>query len=446
MATNNQNQQNQSLIVNVERNLLSLMLHSHNAAINILMTLKTEDFLINYHQTLFQAVADYIKQFKVFDFERFQHFLIPHNRLTKVGGIKFITDIFELYISDERLDEYTAMIIAASQNRQLQSLFQEVQIDLQKKLPIAEILANTEKRIIELRHRIGNQSFLEINQLVEKVYEKIQSLANAESPFTGITAGISQLDQQTLGFQDGDLIILAARPGMGKTALAINFMLTAAANNYKIAFVSLEMPSEQIVQRMIGTKAKVNGNQIRTGQGLTNPEWTAITKAVQELKLQNIFIDDAPEAKLSLIHNRLRKLTETEKIDLIIIDYLQLLSSGEGRIDNRQNEISQISRTLKLMAREFNKPVICLSQLSRNVEKRENKRPIMSDLRDSGAIEQDADLILFLFRNDYYLKNSIEDYEPTGEAEIIISKHRNGPTGVVNVLFSEEFGYFQETN
>ena len=282
-------------------------------------------------------------------------------------------------------------------------------------------------------------------EVIEVIKEKLVNTDRRTGKLTGTPSGYTDLDKITNGFQPGDLVILAARPSMGKTALALNFAMNASIeHNVPVGVFSLEMPAEQLMQRMLSATSGVNSDKIRSFN-LTDKEWPKIDIGVNKLAKSKIYIDDTAGAKIADIQSKAKKLkAKHDDLGLIVIDYLQLITTSTfSKSDNRQQEVSEISRSLKAMARDLKVPVIALSQLSRTVEKREDKRPMLSDLRESGAIEQDADLVMFIYRDDYYNSNKKEEPQAsTGVAQVSIAKHRNGATGVVELLFLKDVGLF----
>jgi replicative DNA helicase len=270
--------------------------------------------------------------------------------------------------------------------------------------------------------------------------EKIQRIHDQGDATTGIRSLYNDLDRVTTGFQKGDLIILAARPSVGKTAFALNITLNASSiASGAIAIFSLEMPAEQLATRMLSAKSRVAGQKLRTGK-LDNNDWSKVNEAVSELRRQKIYIDDTPGIKVGDIFAKCRTLKNESGLALVVIDYIQLIQ-GTGKVESRQQEVSEISRRLKALARELDVPVIALSQLSRSVEGREDKRPLMSDLRESGSIEQDADIVAFLYRDDYYNKEARTE-DNNSISELIIGKHRNGPTATIELLFKKNTSTF----
>ena len=297
-----------------------------------------------------------------------------------------------------------------------------------------------EKQILDVTRRRKTTDFKSSNEVVNEVIENIHKMSAQKSGVTGVATGYRDLDNTTNGFQRGDLIILAARPSMGKTAFALNVAMQIAQLNHQAAAIfSLEMPAEQLISRMLSAKSRVPGGQLRTGF-LNNNEWNQLNEAAADLKATKIFIDDSPNVRVSEIHSKCRKLQAEHGLAVILIDYIQLITGSGRNPDNRQQEVSEISRGLKGLARELQVPVIALSQLSRSVEKREDKRPMLSDLRESGALEQDADIVMFLYRDEYYQREKSE--EGTEKTEINIAKHRNGPTRQIELAFERNINAF----
>ena len=277
-------------------------------------------------------------------------------------------------------------------------------------------------------------------EIFDATIKHIQAIQEAGTAITGVKTKFRDLDSKTAGFQKGDLIIVAARPSMGKTALALNLAMNSAEiTPGAVAIFSLEMPAEQVATRILAANSGVEIQKLRTGQ-LNDEDWSKVNEATQRLKQMNFFIDDTPGIKVSEMYAKARKLAQDEGLYMIVVDYIQLIQAT-GKSDSRQQEVSEISRRLKAMARELNVPLIALSQLSRSVEARQDKRPMLSDLRESGALEQDADLVLFLYRDAYYNRDE-NDNSNREDVELLIAKHRNGPTGKVLLAFQKEINAF----
>lgn len=291
---------------------------------------------------------------------------------------------------------------------------------------------------MEVAQRKNSGAFKNIKDVLVQTYDNIEQLHNRKGDITGIPTGFIELDRMTAGFQRNDLIIVAARPSVGKTAFALNIAQNVATKtDESVAIFSLEMGAEQLVMRMLCAEGNINAQNLRTGN-LTEEDWGKLTMAMGSLSNSGIFIDDTPGIRVSEIRSKCRRLKQENGLGMILIDYLQLIQGSGRSSDNRQQEVSEISRALKALARELEVPVIALSQLSRGVEQRQDKRPMMSDIRESGSIEQDADIVAFLYRDDYYDKES----ENKNIIEIIIAKQRNGPVGTVSLAFVKEYNKF----
>src|SRR6056297_3355974 len=302
---------------------------------------------------------------------------------------------------------------------------------------VKSLIELAEKRIFDISQQREKRDFSHMKDIVLDVFNLLEERANHDGSMTGLTTGFQDIDHMTAGLQKSDFILIAARPSMGKTAFALNLALNAAVkDNANVAIFSLEMAKEQLVQRIVSMESLVESTKLRSGQ-LEGDDWDKITRASSRISESNIYIDDTPGITLFEVQSKCRRLSAQNGLDLVVIDYLQLME-GEGRSESRQQEISSLSRGLKGLAREMSCPVISLSQLSRAPEQRQDHRPILSDLRESGAIEQDADVVMFLYRDEYYN----EDSEKRGIAEVKIAKHRNGPTGTVELAWVERFTKF----
>ncbi|MGR4030919.1 replicative DNA helicase, partial [Bacillus sp. ZZQ-131] len=300
------------------------------------------------------------------------------------------------------------------------------------------LLNEAEKKILEVSHQTNAKAFQNIKDVLVDAYDKIELLHNQKGEVTGIPTGFTELDKMTAGFQRNDLIIVAARPSVGKTAFSLNIAQNVATKtDENVAIFSLEMGSDQLVMRMLCAEGNIDAQRLRTGS-LTSDDWAKLTMAMGSLSNAGIYIDDTPGIKVNEIRAKCRRLKQEQGLGMVLIDYLQLIQGSGKSGENRQQEVSEISRTLKGIARELQVPVIALSQLSRGVESRQDKRPMMSDIRESGSIEQDADIVAFLYREDYYDRET----ENKNTIEIIIAKQRNGPVGSVELAFVKEFNKF----
>ncbi len=419
--------------------------------------MEKEDFYLNAHQLIFNAMSVLNDNGSPIDATSLVTKLIDLNALQQVGGTQYIMQLTDGAVTSANTKHYSEMIKEKAVMRNLILACNEIVSDcFDSTNENEEIMDIAEKKLLDITRNRRTTSFKGSEELVSNVLDNIYKMRENKSSITGMKTGYVDLDRITNGLQAGDMIILAARPSMGKTAFALNVGLQIAMHNKNAcAIFSLEMPAESLVQRMLSAKAKITGSKLRTGF-LTSRELNGLNEAAADLKQLGIYIDDSPGIKMPEIFSKCRKLQSEREIGVIIIDYIQLISGGSKKAENRQQEVSDISRNLKALARELNVPVIALSQLSRSVEQRENKRPMMSDLRESGSLEQDADLIAFLYRDSYYnkYKKSDEEMSETPEVkedenaiektELIIAKHRNGPTGDINLAFAKSVNAFYD--
>ncbi|MCR4634541.1 MAG: replicative DNA helicase [Erysipelotrichaceae bacterium] len=400
-----------------------------------------EDFYLEKHRSIYNIMSSMFENKEKVDTVSLSTKLKDFGIYDKIGGLEYIMQLANATISANNTAEYISIIRNKSLARKVIKVGEEISNDaFDTSVGVDEMLENVERKVTEVTRSKTSADFLRGEAVFDQTIKHIQAIQEAGSDITGVRTLYSDLDSKTAGFQKGDLIIVAARPSMGKTALALNLaMNSASVTPGAVAIFSLEMPAEQVATRILAAKAKVEIHKLRTGT-LNDEEWSRINIAAQELKKQNFYIDDTPGIKVSEMYAKARKLAQDEGLYMIVVDYIQLIQAT-GKSDSRQQEVSEISRRLKAMARELSVPVIALSQLSRSVEARQDKRPMLSDLRESGALEQDADLVLFLYRDAYY--NREENAENTREdVELLIAKHRNGPTGKVTLAFEKEINAF----
>ena len=356
----------------------------------------------------------------------------------EISGMEFVRDLLSAVPTSSNVKYYAEIVSEKAMLRKLIKTTEEISnacyLGKEKTQDILEV---TEKKIFDLVQNRGANEFVPIRQVVLNAIEKIEMASRTQGNVTGIPTGFIDLDYKMSGFQPSDLILVAARPSMGKTAFVLNIAQYMAFHNHVTAAIfSLEMSKEQLVNRMLSLESKVDSQSIRTGN-LEDEDWAKLIEGANIIGNSNLIIDDKPGISISELRSKCRKYKMEHNLGVIFIDYLQLMT-GSGRSESRQQEISEISRSLKALARELNVPVVALSQLSRAVEQRPDHRPMMSDLRESGAIEQDADVIMFIYRDDYYNKDS----ENKGIAEIIIAKQRNGPIGTVNLVWLPNYTKF----
>src|SRR3954465_3725580 len=377
---------------------------------------------------------------KVVDLVTVTEDLAAAKLIEDTGGVTYLSELAGSVPTAANVEYYARIVEEKSLLRRLiRTATNIAQEGYSREDEVEELLGEAEKTIMEVAQRKNAGSFQNIKDVLVRTYDNIEILTNRKGDVTGIPTGFAELDRMTAGFQRNDLIIVAARPSVGKTAVALNIAQNVATKtDESVAIFSLEMGAEQLVMRMICAEGNINEQRLRTGS-LTDEDWGKLTMAMGSLSNAGIFIDDTPGVRVQEIRAKCRRLKQEQGgLGMILIDYLQLVL-GNGRSgENRQQEVSEISRSLKALARELQVPVIALSQLSRGVEQRQDKRPMMSDIRESGSIEQDADIVAFLYRDDYYDKES----ENKNIIEIIIAKQRNGPTGTVSLAFIKEYNKF----
>ncbi|WP_088227219.1 replicative DNA helicase [Desulfosporosinus sp. FKB] len=421
-----------------EQAVLGAMMLEPESASSIFEFLQAEDFYRDNHRLIFSAIRELFEKGDPIDLVSVAEILRQQGRIEQVGGIATISEIARSVPSAANVDYYSKIV---SEKALLRQLIQVTSSIYERGYEPGEeaktLLEDAEKLILDLSRRRVKDGFSIIRDILLDTFEKIEYLYANKGNLTGVPTFFTELDRMTSGWQPSDLVIIAARPSMGKTALVLNMAQNAAVRaNVPVAIFSLEMSKEQLVQRMLCGEAMVDQQRVRTGE-LLDADWPKLTRAVGPLSEAPIFIDDTVGISLAELRSKARRLKTEHNLSMIIIDYLQLLTVGK-RAESRQQEVAQISRSLKGLARELKVPVIALSQLNRGVEQRQDKRPLMSDLLESGAIEADADVISFIYRDEYYNQES----EKKGIAELIIAKHRNGPVGTVELGFLKEFTKF----
>lgn len=427
-----------------EQALISSMLSYQNSVQTAIeLGLHAEDFYVEAHKRIYGVMMTMFEEGKPIDSPSLLGRLNDLKMLNTVGGINYILELSDTSVSSANTKYYVELIQDKAYLRNLIITAQQIAQDgYDTSINLDDVMDKAEKQLLNVTRTRRTSEFRVAREVVKDVLENIQKMSTQHSSVTGTSSGFRALDRMTNGFQRGDLIILAARPSMGKTAFALNIGLNAAQiTKQAVAIFSLEMPAEQLITRMLSVKSRITGSILRTGQLNSNNEWNALNEAAADLRQTKIFIDDSPTIRVAEIFSKCRKLQTENPLGLIVIDYIQLISSSsKSNGENRQQEVSEISRGLKALARELNVPVIALSQLSRSVEQRSDKRPQLSDLRESGALEQDADLVIFLYRQAYYEKD--EERPSTEKTEILISKHRNGPIGQVELAFEANINAF----
>ncbi|MBS2023941.1 MAG: replicative DNA helicase [Deltaproteobacteria bacterium] len=436
--------------LDAERSVLGGILLDNQSLNDVLEVVKPEDFYREAHRKVYEAMISLFNKNEPVDRITVKDALTQQGLFEAVGGDDFIDLLDKIVPSASNLGYYARIVREKAIARRLIEAAQAIQAQgFEQAGDIAEFLDEAERRIFAVTEQKAQTGFAPVREVVRDAFKLLQNLYERQEEITGIATGFSDLDRMTSGFQPGDLVLLAARPSMGKTAFALNIAThvgcRAKFNGKKcgVAIFSLEMPKEQLVMRMLSSEARVDAQRIRTGR-LVESDWSKLAHAAGVLAEANIVIDDSPGVGALDLRAKCRRLaaknmTGEAPLGLIIIDYLQLMKGNE-RIESREQQISEISRSLKGLAKELKVPVIALSQLNRSLEKRPDKRPVMSDLRESGAIEQDADTICFLYREEVYEKDK-EDVR--GVAEVIVGKQRNGPIGMAPVAFLHEFTRFE---
>lgn len=364
--------------------------------------------------------------------------------INSIGGLEYLSEVIDSVITAANIDYYIDIVREKALRRKLIEVSTSITTSaFDEETETNDIIDNAEKKIFTVTKARKAGEFKNIIDVMKSTEERLESLAKNDKDITGIATGFYDFDKLTSGLHENELIIVAARPAMGKTAFAVNLAVNAAINSKKnVALFNLEMSAEQLAMRMISAQGGIDQNKLKTGR-LEHNDWKKVNEAISELSDTNLFIEDASGITVSEIRAKCRRLaTQGPGLGLVVIDYLQLIDGSAKYAGNRQQEVSEISRSLKTMAMELKVPVIALAQLSRSVELRENKRPIMSDLRESGSIEQDADIVAFLYRDDYYNK-SAQEQTNISVTELIVGKHRNGNTGTIELLFERNMSNFR---
>ncbi|WEG12808.1 replicative DNA helicase [Pullulanibacillus sp. KACC 23026] len=426
--------------IEAEQAVLGAIFLEPNSIVTASEVLTPEDFYRSAHQRIYSVMLDLSERGEPVDVITLTAELRDRKQLDEVGGLSYLTELANSAPTAANIEYYSHIVEEkAILRRLIRTATQIVSDGYQREDEVESILDDAEKTILEVSQKKRSTAFQSIKDVLVETYDNIELLNNRKGDVTGIPTGFIELDRMTAGFQRNDLIIVAARPSVGKTAFALNIAQNVAIKaNENVAIFSLEMGAQQLVMRMLCAEGNIDAQRLRTGR-LEEADWQKLTMAMGSLSNAGIYIDDTPGIRVNEIRAKCRRLQQERGLGMILIDYLQLIQGSSSRgSENRQQEVSEISRTLKALARELNVPVIALSQLSRGVESRQDKRPMMSDIRESGSIEQDADIVAFLYRDDYYDKES----EKQNIIEIIIAKQRNGPVGTVELAFVKEYNKF----
>ncbi len=428
-----------------EMSVLGVCFLSKDALNKVCEEVSADMFYSEANQKIFDAIKSLFDNKTPIDVTTLKEELDKKKNLNAVGGVDYITEVIDSVATPANIDYYIKIVKEKAVVRSLIDTATEIVTDAyEDEENITSLLDDAEKKILGVIKNRQASEFLSITTVLRRAQEQLEELANNHRAITGIETGFFKLDKSTAGLHPGELIIIAARPGMGKTAFALNIATHAGMTTDKaIAVFNLEMSAEQLVNRMISSVGAIDGYKLQTGMMQSN-DWKRYNEAMSQLAETNIYIEDNAGITAAEIRAKCRRLASSEKgLGLVVIDYLQLVTSGGKRIESRQVEVSDISRSLKTMAMELKVPVIALAQLSRSAEKRENNQPMLADLRESGSIEQDADIVMFINRKDYFQAKGQLDRESTVPAELIIAKHRKGTTGKIDLLFELNLSNFK---
>ena len=422
-----------------EQAIIGSMLTDRDAVISAIEILKEEDFYREDNKAIYTAILNLYNRAEPIDIITVKSELESMGKFEQVGGLEYLAELPEKVPTTANAMKYIKIVEEKSTLRRLIKTANEIiELGYSPTEDVEDIMEGAEKKIFNIMQEKNQKGYAPIKDVLVESFTKLEELYNRKQHITGVPSGFTELDYRTAGFHGSELILIAARPAMGKTAFALNIATNAAVKaNVPVAVFSLEMSKEQLVNRILCSESMVDSNKVRTGK-LEEDDWTKLAGAIGPLSEAEIFIDDTPGINITEIRAKCRKLKLEKNIGMVVIDYLQLMQGSNKRGGSREQEISEISRSLKILAKELDVPVIALSQLSRAAEQRPDHRPMLSDLRESGAIEQDADIVMFLYRDDYYNQDS----EKKDIAEIIIAKHRGGSTGTVELLWLGSYTKF----
>ena len=426
--------------IEAEQSVLGSMLIDKEVVPVVMEILKPEDFYRPDHREIYNVIIELFDKAQPIDLITVSERLKLHGKLELVGGLEYLSNIATEVPTTANVRNYSKIVEEKALLRKLIKASSDiVDMGFNASEEVSYILDRAEQSVFDILQKRSSQGFVPIKDVLVDTFNNLEEMYNNKGNITGIPSGFNDLDFKTSGLHNSDLILIAARPAMGKTAFALNLAQNAAVHSHvPVAVFSLEMSKDQLVNRILCSEAMVDSNRMKTGK-LEDNDWQKVAKALAPLSEAPIYIDDTPGVSITEIRAKCRRLKLEHNLGLIVIDYLQLMQgSGKKGGENRQQEISEISRSLKILAKEINVPVICLSQLSRAPETRTDHRPILSDLRESGAIEQDADIVMFLYRDDYYNPET----EKKNIAEVIIAKHRNGSTGTVELVWLGQYTKF----
>ncbi len=431
--------------VPLEEAVLGAIMLDKDALPSVMHVLKPESFYLEANKEIYDVMLELFQSSRPVDLLTVHEQLKKRKKIEEIGGTTYLMELADKVASSANVEYHAKIVSQKYIQRELIKVSTEVIKDsYEDTKDVLDLLDSAERGLYEISDTNLSSEYKQVSAILNDVKLEIEKSSQQGDEMTGVNTGFAELDKMTNGWQKSDLIIIAARPGMGKTAFTLSLAKNAAEFGKSIAVFSLEMSKNQLVSRLIAMEAEINSRQLRNGQ-LNELEWEKLHKATDKLSELKIFIDDTPALNIYELRAKGRRLSQQHDLDMIVIDYLQLMQAAPGNNrGNREQEISSISRALKALAKELNIPVIALSQLSRAVETRGSKRPVLSDLRESGAIEQDADIVTFIYRPDYYEME--EDFDtPKGLTEIILSKHRNGSLGTVELKFIPEYVKFTDS-
>lgn len=425
--------------VEAEQAVLGSMLTDKDAVISAIEVLKEDDFYRTDNKSIYEAIMNLYNRAEPIDIITVKAELESLGKFEQVGGLEYLASLPDKVPTTANAMKYIKIVEEKSTLRNLIKTANEIiELGYDPTEDVSDIMEGAEKKIFNIMQNNDKKSYSPIKDILVDSFTQLEELYNRKQHITGVPSGFTELDYKTAGFHGSDLVLIAARPAMGKSAFALNIATNAAVRaNVPVVIFSLEMSKEQMVNRILCSEAMVDSNKVRTGK-LEEDDWTKLAGSIGPLSDAEIYIDDTPGISVMEIRAKCRKLKLEKNIGMVVIDYLQLVQGSNRRNGSREQEISEISRSLKILAKELNVPVIALSQLSRAVEQRPDHRPMLSDLRESGAIEQDADIVMFLYRDDYYNPDS----EKKDIAEVIIAKHRGGSLGTVDLLWLGSYTKF----
>ncbi|HEX9763469.1 MAG TPA: replicative DNA helicase [Acidimicrobiia bacterium] len=419
-----------------EESVIGAVLLSEDAVNEVMDRIHPEDFYVPAHQAIFEGMRELFDTNQAIDAVTVSEVLRRRGELEKVGGVQYLTRLVDIVPSTSNIVYYAGIVEEHAKRRELiraGASVTDFAFEIDEEITI--VVDRSEQAVLGVAEKRSSQTLLEVGPMFNDILEHIELMEQRGSDMIGLPTGFVDIDYKLAGLRPANLVVIAARPGMGKSSLALGIAINAAIADNPVALFSLEMSKEELVQRILSSVAKVDSRKLQTGQ--LGDLWPRVVDAAGKMYKAPIFIDDSPVVTVTDIRAKCRRLKRKKGLGLVVIDYLQLMQATTR--ENRQQEISEITRNLKNLARELSVPIIAVSQLNRSLETREDKRPRLSDLRESGAIEQDADIVMFIYRHEYYHP---EDNEKRGLAEVIVAKHRSGQTGPVEMTFQPEFTRF----